>query len=86
MKVVKLLLIVVVSILGISCSSNKKLIYANEVKKLNENQQSLIEYTKKTFESNDNNILLPSELNVLLGDSIMSKNIVHSLYGKMPIL
>ena len=76
MKVVKLLLIVVVSILGISCSSNKKLIYANEVKKLNENQQSLIEYTKKTFESNDNNILLPSELNVLLGDSIMSKNIV----------
>ena len=76
MKATNLLLITIVSILGISCSSNKKMIYANEVKKLNENQQSLIEHTKNTFESNGNNILLPAELNVLLGDSVTSKNIL----------
>ena len=76
MKATNLLLIAIVSILGISCSSNKKVIYANEVKTLNENQQSLIEHTKNTFESNGNNILLPAELNVLLGDSVTSKNIL----------
>ena len=76
MKATNLLLIAIVSILGISCSSNKKVIYANEVKTLNENQQSLIEYAKNTFDSNGNNILLPTELNMLLGDSVTSKNIV----------
>ena len=49
MKVLNLLLIAIVSILGMSCANSKKVVYANEVKKLNENQQSLIEYTKNIF-------------------------------------
>ena len=75
MKTKNLLLIVIVSILSISCANSKKVVYANEINKLNDNQLSLLEHTKNTYHTSDNKILLPTELNLLLGDSAIAENI-----------
>ena len=75
MRTTNLLLIVIVSILSISCANSKKVVYANEINKLNDNQQCILEHTKNTYHTGDNKILLPTELNVLLGDSATAQNI-----------
>lgn len=75
MKAKNLLLIAIVSILSISCANSKKVVYANEVEKLNTTHQSLLEHTKNTYTTSDTKILLPIELNLLLGDSASAQKI-----------
>ena len=75
MRTKNLLLIVIVLILSISCANSKKVVYANEVEKLNTTHQSLLEHTKNTYTTSDTKILLPIELNWLLGDSASAQKI-----------
>ncbi len=76
MKVTDLLLTIVLSLLTISCINGQKIVYADGTKKLNNDQQNLLEFTKKTYLSDENKILLPTEISVLLGDSSTTENIV----------
>lgn len=75
MRIKNLLFIAIVLILNISCANSKKVVYANEIKKLNDNQHCLLDHAKNTYYTGDNKILLPIELNMLLGDSAAVQNI-----------
>ena len=76
MKATNLLLISIISILSISCANSQKVVYANSANELNLNQQCLLSHSKEIYQSGNNKILLPSELNVLFGDSTATQNMV----------
>ncbi len=76
MKYINILLTLVVLMLTISCVNSQKVIYANDTNKLNRNQQYLFDHSKETYLNSNNKIVLPSEINVLFGDSSIKTNIV----------
>ena len=76
MKAIRMILAVMMAVVMMaSCANSQKVVSANEAKKLNKNQQCLLDHTNELLQTCDNKILLPTELNVLFGDSANTQNI-----------